>query len=42
MRSEVAPDAFYGPNEKYVAVLPLDEARWAWSFAGKNPEPFVM
>jgi hypothetical protein len=35
-------DWTYKMNEKYAVGLPLDDAYWAESLAGKNPEPFVM
>jgi hypothetical protein len=39
---DLPPDWTYAMNEAYAAKLPLDDAYWAWSLAGKNPEPFVM
>jgi hypothetical protein len=35
-------DSVYAWNEDYAARLPRNGAYWAWSLAGKNPEPFVM
>jgi len=35
-------DLVYAANEEYAARLARDDAYWAWSLAGKNPEPFVM
>jgi hypothetical protein len=39
---DLPPDWTYALNEEYAASLALDDAYWAWSLAGKNPEPFVM
>jgi hypothetical protein len=39
---DLPADWTYAANEEYAASLPLDDAYWAWSLAGKNPEPFVM
>jgi len=42
VRLKMSPAEVYAANEEYAAKLPLDEAYWACSLAGKNPEPFVM
>lgn len=39
---DLPADWTYAANEKHAATVPLDDAYWAWSLAGKNPEPFVM
>lgn len=35
-------ETLYALNEETWATQVLDDAYWAWSLAGKNPEPFVM
>lgn len=39
---DLPADWTYAANEERAATVPLDDAYWAWSLAGKNPEPFVM
>jgi hypothetical protein len=36
------PDWTYAINVERWKTQVLDDAYWAWSLAGKNPEPFVM
>ena len=38
----LSPAQAYALNEELWATQVLDEAYWAESLAGKNPEPFVM
>jgi hypothetical protein len=42
VRSEISPETVYLLNSETWATQVLDDAYWAWSLAGKNPEPFVM
>jgi hypothetical protein len=39
---DLPPDWTYALNEQTWATQVLDDEYWAWSLAGKNPEPFVM
>ena len=39
---DLPPDWTYAANAIHAATLPLDEEYWAWSLAGKNPEPFTL
>lgn len=38
----LSPAKVYALNEELRATQVLDEAYWAESLAGRNPEPFVM
>lgn len=39
---DLPPDWTYALNAEMWKTQVLDEAYWARSLAGKNPEPFVM
>jgi hypothetical protein len=39
---KLCADAVYAMNESFAKRFALDDAYWARSLAGKNPEPFVM
>ena len=42
VRHEMSPNEVYALNAEIWKTQVLDDAYWAWSLAGKNPEPFVM
>ena len=42
VRHEMSPNDVYALNAEIWKTQVLDDAYWAESLAGKNPEPFVM
>jgi len=42
VRHAMTPAEVYALNVEIWKTQVLDDAYWAWSLAGKNPEPFVM